>query len=248
MTDTHELWLAVDKLTKPTVLKLHRDSAVAATWLRSLRDDPSVTVCDIATYRAATLSHGTVASLWEQATWALTTGSEPMEEGGRSPLASRSPADLDLMEIMGTIRDTVAAQLAEWRLAGRLTVPAQLRQLASHVGGHLPDDVGWWTYRTAQWARMLGVYLRAVDLGPRPVRLRNASCPACSARTVTLKGGDEDQVVPALVIDFTQDGYARATECLSCHFTWWRGDDMERLAVELNLADGLGETLGEATA
>ena len=39
-------------------------------------------------------------------------------------------------------------------------------------------------------------------------------------------------MAPPLVIDF-RDGAVRAAECTACAAVWWRGPDLEALALEL---------------
>jgi hypothetical protein len=230
------LWTAVDALTLPSKLKLHREPA-EAEWLRELADDPTLRVCDVAAYRAATATWGAVPCLWAQAEAALGTGSEAAEGGGRSPLRERSPADLDLMETMLTIRESMA-----WQLPGRGIAPRslrmidQMRQLAAHVVSNEPQHVEWWAYRFDQWARLLGRYLRAIETGPRPVRLR-AACPMCRTRQTTIEGENgERTVVPPILIDF-DNGWIRAATCIVCMTTWWRGNDLGELANLLESAD-----------
>lgn len=227
--DVRALWDAVDRLTKPTRQRLDREPEEAA-WLRDLADDPTLTVCDVATYRAATVSWGEVPSLWVQAELALQTGMEAGEGGSRTPLRERSPADLDLMETILTIRESMAWQLPGRGVTPRGGIPEQMRQLASYVAAHEPEHVEWWTYRFDQWARLLARYLRAIETGPRPVRLRNAPCPQCGVRQIVLPTDEGPKVVPPILIDFTGDGWIRAATCSACLSTWWRGDDLGRLA------------------
>lgn len=230
--DMLALWEAVDSITKPTQQRVDREPD-EADWLRDLADDPTLTVCDVATYRAATVSFGEVPSLWRQAETALQTGMEAGEGGNRTPLRERSPADLDLMETMLTIRESMAWQLPGRGIVPRGGVPTQMRQLAAHVATNEPQHVAWWTYRFAQWSRMLARYLRAVETGPKPVRLRNAPCPECGTRQITLPTDDGPKVVPPILIDFTEAGWIRAATCSACMATWWRGEDLHRLADRL---------------
>jgi hypothetical protein len=225
---TEALWLAVDSLTKPTTRRINRERL--AEWLETLATGPDASPRELAAYRAATVTHGVIPSLWAQAEAALTTGSETVE-GQPSPLASRSPADLDLMDTMLTIRESLAWQLPGRGIKPKPGVPAQMRQLAAHVAGHEPQHVDWWTYRFAQWARVLGVYLQAIETGPKPVRLRGLPCPKCRARTVIDEKDQGPVVAPAIVVDFI-NGYIRAAQCKACAHTWWRGDSLWDLARE----------------
>jgi hypothetical protein len=232
--DSSALWVEVDRITKPTQRRVDREPE-SADWLAGLADDPTLLVCDVAAYRAATASWGEVPSLWRQAELALQTGRE-QQEGGGSPLAQRSPADLDLMELLLTIRESMAWQLPGRGITPRDGIPAQIRQLAAHVTTNEPQHVAWWTYRFGQWARMLGTYLRAIDVGPKPVRLRNAPCPVCRTRQVTLETDLGEIVVPPILIDF-ENGWIRAATCTACSAVWWRGNELGELATLLERSD-----------
>jgi hypothetical protein len=231
---TRDLWAAVDAITAPTQRKIGRTEQ--ADWLEELASDPGVTVCDVARYRAATVAYGHIPSLWDQATWALTTGSEA-SEGGQSPLRERSPADLDLMETMLQIREGLIERFATCRMPNKCQQPQapkdkpadQMRQLASHVVTRHPDDVGWWTFRFAQWGRLLNTHLRALEHTAKPIRLRNAPCPLCRTRQVTIDSPTGPVVVPPLLIDFEQD-WIRAATCTACGAAWFRGSDLGELA------------------
>lgn len=225
VVNTAALWNAVDALTKPTTQRVTREEQVVE-WLEELH--ASRGRCDIATYRATLVSHGTIPSLWEQAEAAITTGSE-QREGGGSPLAARSPADLDLMEIVLTIRESMAWQLPGRGVTPKPSIPEQMRQLASYVVAHEPQHVDWWTYRFAQWARLLAVYLHAVEMGPRAVRLRHLPCPKCAATSTKVETEQGEVIAPPIMVDFV-DGWIRAAQCSECGFAWWRGQDLWDLA------------------
>lgn len=231
---TRALWDAVDGLTKPTSRKVGRDIN-DADWLWELANDPTLTVCDVAAYRAATLAYGHIPALWDQAQWALTTG---LESGGSgsSPLRERSPADLDLMETMLTVRETILTQLQGRGLQPRHEVKAQMRQLTAYLVTNGPaEHVEWWTFRFAQWGRLITNHLNAADHAPKPVHLRNTACPECSTRQVTItdKDSSEKRVFPAILIDFEND-MIRAAWCQACGYAWFRGDQLGELA---NLVD-----------
>jgi uncharacterized protein with PIN domain len=104
-----------------------------------------------------------------------------------------------------------------------------MRQLAAHVTTHEPQHVEWWAYRFGQWARMLAVYLRAIDTGPRPVRLRNLPCPECTATQVLVDTEQGEVVAPPIMVDFV-NGWIRAAQCTACGHAWWRGQDLWDLA------------------
>lgn len=227
-----QLWEAVDKITLASERRVLREQD--AEIVEQYAADPSLRMCHVDAYRAATASFGTVPALWEQAELALTTGSEKTDGGGRTPLRERSPADLDLMETMLTIRESMAWQLKGRHVTPREGIMPQMRQLASHVVAHEPGHVDWWRFRFEQWARILTRHLHALDAGPRPVRLRNSQCPNCSAKTVVTDGPDGTPVVaPPILIDFTSEGFIRAAECTACHHAWFRGEQMAQLAEDL---------------
>lgn len=240
--EAEKLWRAVDGITKPTRRKIDRDAEaeadLAAELLHDLAYNPTRVVCSILEKQRAdrlaadmTSAYGEIPALWDQAEWALTTGSE-MQEGGCSPLRERSPADLDLMETMLTIRETLAAQLEGRGQKPKDGPKAQMRQLAAYLVGHGPQQhVEWWTYRIDQWRRLLLTHLNAADHAPKPVRLRNSTCPNCQQRAVVdIRDDGSRLVVPALIIDFTADGYVRAAQCGNCQRAWFRGAEMEKLA------------------
>lgn len=233
--DPAKLWEAVDALTRPTRRRVDREFE-SAEWLQSLADDPTITVCDVAAYRAATAKYGQIPSLWEQAEAAVGTGSEMTEGGGRTPLRERSPADLDLMETMLTIRESMSGQLTGRGLTPRASIPGQMRQLAARIVGHEPQHIEWWTFRFAQWARVLTTHLRAAERAPQPRRLRNTPCPLCKTRQVTIEHRGEKTVVPPIVIDFIE-GWIRAATCSACGAAWWRGDQLGELADAIESAE-----------
>lgn len=242
--DPAALWTAVDLITRPSRRKIIRtpehDPDTRPPWLLRLAADPTITVCDVTLYRAelrravaATDPWATIPSLWEQALDALGTGSETSDRAA-TPLRERSPADLDLMDVMLTVREFLGEfhRHRNERIVPAERVPASLRSLASAVVRHQPDDIGEWTARIEQWGRLLTTKLQAADAGPRPVRLRNSACPECGRRQVVLPTADGEKVFPPLLIDFT-DGMIRAATCSGCGHVWWRGDELVELAERL---------------
>lgn len=231
MTTTAEIWAAVNRLTLPQQVQISREVAT----LFELDDVPSqYGECNVASYRAATVKAGRVPSLWQQATNALTGG----EVGGTGskPLRERSPADLDLMEIRAIIRDTTRHELHTLRgsAARGEFDPGEIRALA-RVVIDADEDLWWWGYRFEQWCRLLETYLHLSEHRAKPVRLRNTACPRCQiSQVVTAEEDDEPRVVPALIVDFSPDGYVRAAECLHCGAAWFRGEQLEQLAREVS--------------
>lgn len=239
MTETSNLWAAVDAITKPTRVKIERDTE--SEWRTAVEADQGWehgTVCSVAVYRAtldrlraSESAYGNIPPLWDQAVWALTTGSE--QGTGTTPLRERSPADLALMETLADIREAVQVQLEGRGVKPIGTVPRQMRSLASTLGtlgnqGH----IDWWAFRFESWTRVLRTHLNALEHQPKDVYLRNTACPTCKTRQVTIEREGEARVVPSLLIDFS-GGWIRAATCQSCGDAWWRGDDMGRLVTLL---------------
>lgn len=249
---------AVDSITKPTTARIERDDptiiadedlditndvdrgkrtldkavreAVAAGETR----DQAVARLRIPllTVAAQSRKHADTPSLWDRASDALGVG---LEGGARSALAGRSPVDIDLMEIRGIIRGTVIHDLRERgvRIKKTDTIPMLIRRLATYVIGHEPDQLWWYEYRFAQWARLLETYLRAVlDDGPKSMHLRNTACTECGTRQVRVEADDGYQLVPALTAEY-REGTFRAIVCAACAATTWRGDDLETLAAKI---------------
>lgn len=227
------LWQAVDAITAPTHRKTHRDEAtddLAELW------HTSATHCRVDVHTALVLAYGQIPPLWDQAMWAV-FGSEAGDgSGGRSPLRERTPADLDLMETLLTIRESMAWQLPGRGITPKPKIPAQMRQLAAHVVGREPQHVEWWAFRFEQWARLLNNHLNALDQGPKDRYLRNTGCPRCGARQVTIDRDGDPKVVPAIVVDFV-GGWIRAASCQGCGHAWFRGDQLGDLAAELETSD-----------
>jgi hypothetical protein len=238
--ESSRLWDAVDSITKPTTHKVVRGPL---EWL----EDGRGSFCRVTDFDMATLAYGKVPCLWAEANWAV-YGSEAGDgSGGRSPLRERTPADVDLMETLLTIRESLGWQLpgrsVRWRKPGN--IPDMMRQFAAHIVTHEPQHVEWWAFRFGQWARLLHNHLNALDNGPKPMHIRGASCPLCRCGQVFVTehpdGGrtyepandfrkDSDRKVePALRIDFS-GGYSRCVTCLACGHAWFRGVEMEGLA------------------
>jgi hypothetical protein len=225
---TEALWAAVAKLTQPTRVMLARDEP---EWVRDLRDQ-SDGFCYVDAYRAATARSALIPSLWDQAVAAL-TGGEVGGGTGSKPLRERSLADLDLMEIIGIVRDTTRRELEKRAKAEDRPLPAdvpgQIRRLVSVAIRDEPDALWWWTYRVAQWGRLLETYLNAAEHAPKPTRLRNTACPLCHTKQLIVEQDGENMVVPPLVVDY-RDGYVRAARCEACSATWFRGAELAELA------------------
>lgn len=252
--DSVALWAAVDRLTQPSTRRLFRagDPDVVEALAADLRRQETARLAaaarpkvrnpvivagvsqhQLASYARATKGHATVPSLWDQAVDALTASSSDKAEGS-SGSVHRTPLDVTLMEQMADMREAMAVNLGQRKLKPRDTVPAQMRQLAAHVAGHEPQHIAWWTFRFEQWARVLAVYLQAVQQQPKPRRIRGVACPECQVRSVVVEDATGQPVrVPPIVIDF-HEGYIRAAECTGCGATLaWRGEQMWELADRL---------------
>jgi hypothetical protein len=231
--NTESLWLAVDRLTQPTSRRIHRDDEPEATTqtaddLYRQYDADKLVRNDLARYSRMTRKTATVPSLWAQANDALTTGREQQERSANQTY--RTPCDLDLMEIMADIRESVDYNIAMRGEKPTGSVPDQIRHLASLVT-QKPEHISLWDYKFGQWARTLSTYLQAVQAQPHPRRIRGVACPECQIRTVLIEDSTGQMVnVPPIVIDF-HDGMIRAAECTGCGQTLaFRGEEMWQLA------------------
>jgi hypothetical protein len=245
VTDTEALWKAVDGITKPSMQRL--DRRAVGHVLDEVAAAP-VTFCRVEDYRAATVTHGKVPSLWSQAEMALTTGSE--SSGGKpSPLATRSPADMDLMEIMLTIRESLSDNIVGRKLAGRGYRPKnadpqrQLRELAAWIVTNEPENMAWWAFRVEQWRRVLETYLRAVETGPKAMRLREP-CPLCDTEFLLVAdpNGGDDKIQVRPIVAIYRDHWFRCFKCEACTEVWWAGADIYRLHDEMESAMTRRET------
>jgi len=144
----------------------------------------------------------------------------------------RSPVDLGLVATRTRISVTTRRALRYRHQPLTIGVPRQLRQLAAYVATNEPDRLWNHAERFAAWVRLLTGHLNAGEHMAAPVRLRGSACPACRTRQVVLDGPDGPVMVPAIVVDF-HDGYVRAAQCLACAGTWFRGVQLEELAVLL---------------
>lgn len=227
-----KLWAAVSTICDPSTKRLNRDPD--AEYIIELKDTGHL-ACRVDKHKAATSGHGTVPSLWEQAEQALFGGEQQIGRGSK-PLRERSIADMDLMETMADIRESVSMNLDGRKVHPkdrRPTVPGQLRQLASFVVTNEPDHVELLGQKVAAWGRQLATYLRVLDHKERDVYVRNTPCPECGIRQVAEMRDGEKLVNPAIIIEFG-DGYVRAARCRQCNFVWWRGPDLEWLADVTN--------------
>lgn len=236
MSDTARLWTAVDAITKPTTARL--DRAADREYLDEVCAGIGGVLCRIEDYRAVVRAFGTIPALWSQANWAVFGAEAGDGSGGRTAARERSPADLDMMETLLTIRESLGWQLpgrsVPWRRPG--DIPDMMRQFASYVVAHEPQHIEWWAYRFEQWGRLLRNHLNAIEQGPRPVYLRAAACPLCKTRQVIDERDGERRVVPALVVDFV-NGLVRAAQCQACGQAWFRGSELNELAATLKQDD-----------
>ena len=245
---TAELWAAVDRLTLPTRIPVER--AADADWLIDAsieqaeiavgRRTAGADTCNVPAYRAAlarehaaTTQMATVPGLWQQALDALGTGRESAEGRPSSPLRERSPADLDLMEILAQVRDAVRAELA--RLGRPLPVEwtvgvSEIRELAELVAA----DARTWAARFASWGRAIATYLHEQRDQPKPFRLR-CPCPLCKTDYVRVNDQGRadsrgEKLARPIRVDFAGPT-VRAAVCEACGVGWFRGADLHRLAA-----------------
>lgn len=198
------MWAAVDQLTKASRRLVRRDDGTAL-W-------------------------ATVPSLWAQAEAAAQGAAGEGGGAGTGAASERNLVDLDLVAVLALVVRYTSRTLRGWGVdpAG-LPMPAALRRLASEALRHDPEHLWWWEYRMTAWASLLTALLDAGERRPGTIRLRNAACPCCATRQVTVEGDDGPVVVPPLVIDFRQ-GQVRAATCTACGASWWRGEDLHSLA------------------
>lgn len=242
---TEQLWAAIDAITKPTSKPVFREGA--GDLINDLADREKG-LCHVAEYRNSMVGHGTIPSLWEQAEMALYKTGETLD-GNRSPLATRSPADVALMEIMLTVREQLAAYFSDLDepVPASSAVPAKLRHLASDVIRNKPNLVDEWTYRIGQFRRLLETHLQALDRGPRPMRLRTR-CPVCKTGHLTIedpdgaigKDGKPLRLLIRPILAVYRDHWFRCFECEACLTTWFAGSGVHDLKALIE-ADDLSE-------
>jgi hypothetical protein len=203
MTGTGGLWAAVDILVSPVRHKI-------------VRDDESV-------------EWTTIASLWDQLVQSVAVGSElhsKAKPGSRPPVATEA---LSLrLEIEGTISDALMA----WKVGREHAVPKDLRHLAGAVA-RLGDEAhtAAWTEKLEAWAGQI-----RLTIGERQPsrRLRGVGCVECGYRKIrSIEGEGPEQrtiLLDVLMQEYASDGDLRAIVCQHCQFTYWRGDDLHRLA------------------
>lgn len=236
------LWSAVDRLTQSTRIPVERatdadwliDAAVEQAEIAAGRRDGA---CSVPAYRAAmareaaaTSGYATVPSLWDQAVQALGVGSENTGGGASSsPLRERSPADLDLMEILSQVREAIRD---EWDVTSETPIEApEIRRFTSSIRtGH--DE---WARRFTSWCRSIETYLHVLRDEPKPFRLRETPCPLCGMEWIRVdehgraKPNGEFLARP-IKVDFAGSS-VRAAICEACGTAWWRGADLHRLAA-----------------
>jgi hypothetical protein len=232
---TEPLWSTVDAITKPTSMRLWRAERSVEEPGDLFADylTRRVGSCDVAAYRASMRNHGTVPSLWAQAQQALYKTGETLD-GNRSPLRTRSPADVALMMVMRDIRELVAEFFKQDDKADVPTVeqlPEKLRHMASEILRR-QAGVDLWGYRLEQFRRLLESHLQAVDRGPKPMRLR-VRCPLCKTETITITDLEGNEIVARPILAVYRDGGLRCMECQACTATWWPGAGIHELQAAI---------------
>lgn len=207
------IWATIDRLTKPTQVKLERDLTSTETG------------------HAATCLYGIVPSLWRQAVGAICGRDGELTGPGGDP-SERDPYDLALWEICVRIRETTADELRHLRQPATGYTETDLRRLAATVVSRCLD-LEMWDWRFMFWTGRLETHLGMLSRANKPVLLRNSSCPECGIRVVTTDKDDGRRIIePALEVTF-HNGYARAILCRACGAQWGRGEPMHELALAL---------------
>lgn len=242
-----QLWAAVDRLTLSTRIPVER--ATDADWLIDVAVEQAEIAagrrdgaCSVPAYRAAlareqaaNVATATVPALWDQAVQALGLGSENAGGGGSTaPLRERSPADLNLMEILSQVREAVreeSARLGHPLPGGQTVGTVQIRAFAST----LRTDLDGWGQKFALWGRAIENYLHVLRDEPRPFRLRSTPCPLCRIEWIRVNeqgratvGGE--YLARPIKVDFAGDRM-RAAICEACGTAWFRGADLHQLAA-----------------
>ncbi len=166
-----------------------------------------------------------VVSLWDQLADAIENGADKRGQRG-GPLAERSPADLDIMELTSLIGATVYLELANRGLKARDDLPGSLRQLAVTIAADEPGEVDWWAYRVDSWCRMAQHYLGvSLEDKSQPRRIRDTPCPHCHIEYVPIETDEGPAQGRPLLLDFVGTT-VRAVECVACRKAWFRGEDL----------------------
>lgn len=226
MTDTTALWAAVDRLVEPTRVKLDRDSTDAEPW------DIGGVLCNVAAYRAATITRGHVPSLWDQGT----LGGASDGQRAATPARERSVADWDLLEHRNAIIESVRLFTVEYGDKAKpvgepFRARTEIRHLASlMIRNEPPDQLRFMVYRVEQWARTMARLLN--QLGEPATRRIRVCCANCHSGMILIDNPDPaalypDDMLRVWPVRITHvrldDGSVavRGAECDACGQWWW---------------------------
>lgn len=218
--DTGHLWTHVDRLTldrKQRLVRQAHGQKPTTQWVP-------------------------IPSLWTQLEEAI--GSTTTSDGGRSKsTGSAAPLDLTIAVLMQEMTRDVVRALRELGAPARiqasehgLTVDtrAGLRHLpAVLLGTHDQQLVDDWVDRYRSWVTRSETALTLDGDGIDTRGIRGHACPACDADHVLRDDDGETYRDPALVVAF-RDGQVLHATCRACSTGWWRGDDLDQLAVALH--------------
>lgn len=183
-------------------------------------------------------------SLWDR----LSSASGQLGgRNGRPSAKSRPPATLTVVVLVMDV--TAAAREGALDLTGRLgaDVPGNLALVVDAVPRHPHRDdlTDWWAAALGDWTERA-----RLALGQTPALLRavyGAHCPVCAARTARVRVNGEALRVPAIGVDWADDGdeqYRVATvHCRACGVTWLRGLDLDELIDRMLLTNIGNEVL-----
>lgn len=159
------------------------------------------------------------------------TGSGSVRHGRRSA-SGRSPANLDILDMVSRLRLTVARW--ETQLAARLEGP---RYRGGQLWSPCPladrlrrlPALPWPDGDDTRLARVLGRLADSADRLLTPAELpvwrlvRDTACPRCLYRVVLAVDEDGATVrVPTLMVEFDGSGRVQAITCSVCWAGWWR--------------------------
>ena len=183
---TAELWSAVDRLVKPSRVRLVRDSR--------------------------TVERVMLPSLFDQLVEAIETGTENSAHGVQ---ASQPPLDVMALALLIEIAATVRSGCWNWHLKRTFDTPKDLRQIVSAVIAYGDmDTIEFTTYTVWRWGSRIKSTI-ACD-PDRSWRLHGAACRVCSCTTVPFFDADGvESRQPALIVH-SEDGLINSIECGFC--------------------------------
>lgn len=186
---TAELWSAVDRLVKPSRVRLVRDSR--------------------------RVERVTLPSLFDQLVDAIETGTGSAAHGVQT---SKPPLDVMALALLIEIAATVRSGCWNWHLKRTRDTPKDLRQIATAVIGYgdvaLIDATARKVY---SWGTRIRTVISSDP--DRTWRMHGAACRVCSSTTVPAFSDDgEETRQPALIVH-SEDGVIDRVECGFCGST-----------------------------